>query len=340
MAAHANGNEPRGATHPSRSVRTENRLDARHVTYTFEPNLPLAELRDVEGNQVRRSEHRAPKEMVERYAEQMKNGAVFPAIVVNDRRELVDGNTRWAAAKRVKCDAIPAYVCADLTELRARALSVELNQSHGLSMTEEEIRVFVESAIQEGQVPDTKAYARMTGTKPRTLARWIGAHDFRTRAACEGIAREETASLSESAQVALQQAKLKSVFVDATRLAIDAKVGAAQVKAIVREANAAPSEADALSIVAAAREARADEISVIAAGFKIARRKSAGSAPHIAGLLRFEPDDLVDVPPEKQQDAIVRMRQLHSRLGTAIERATASWSLPSASPASDRDEGW
>lgn len=320
------------------SAQTESRLDARHVSYAFEPNLPLAELRDVEGNQVRRSEHRAPKEMVERYAEQMKNGAIFPAIVVNDRRELVDGNTRWAAAKRIKRDTIPAYVCADLTALRARALSVELNQSHGLSMTEDEIRLFVESAIQEGQVPDTQAYARMTGTKPRTLARWVAAHDFRTRATCDGISEDGVASLSESVQVALQHAKLESVFVDATRLAIDAKVAAAQVKTLVREANAAASEAEALSVIAAAREARAEEISVIAAGFKVARRKSTGSAPHMAGLLKFKPEDLVDVAPEKQAEAIVRMRELHTRLAAAIEQATARWSLTGTPRENDRDE--
>lgn len=338
MAIHTNGDQPRGTPHPSRSAETESRLDARHISYAFEPNLPLAELRDVEGNQVRRSEHRAPKEMVDRYAEQMKNGAVFPAIVVNENRELVDGNTRWAAAKRINREALPAYVCADLTALRARALSVELNQSHGLSMTEEEIRVFVESAVQEGQVPDTRAYARMTGTKPRTLARWVAAHAFRMRAPREGIPEASSASLSESVQVALQQAKLKSVFFEATRLAIDAKVSAAPIKGLVRDANRASSEADALAILARAREERTDDITAIAAGFRLARRRSAGSAPHLAGLLRFEPEDLVDVAPERQPEAIARMRELHTRLGAAIDQATASWSLPVGSANSNGNE--
>lgn len=314
------------ARHPARSPQTEERLTARHVSFVFEPNLPLAQLRDVEGNQVRRSEHRGPEEMVERFAEQMKNGAVFPAIVVNDRRELVDGNTRGAAAKRIRRSTIPAYVCTDLTALRARALSVELNQSHGQSMTQDEIRAFVESAVDEGQLPDTKAYGRMTGTKPQTLRRWLAASDFRKRAARERIPTEPIASLSESVQVALQQVRLRSVFLSGTQLAIDAKMTAATVKALVRDVNAAPSETRALEILEAAREARGEEIRAIAAGFRLTRRKSLGSAPHMAGLLRFEVEDLVDVAPDKQLVAMDRMRELHARLGVAIEQAAARWS--------------
>ena len=61
--------------HPSASAQTENKLAARHVSFAFEPNLAVEEIRDVEGNQVRLSEHRAPKSTVDRYAEQMKAGA-------------------------------------------------------------------------------------------------------------------------------------------------------------------------------------------------------------------------------------------------------------------------
>ena len=68
----------RGALHPARSPQIEERLDRRHITYTFEPNFPVDRIRSVEGNQVRLSGHRAPKHMVDRYVEQMSNDAVFP----------------------------------------------------------------------------------------------------------------------------------------------------------------------------------------------------------------------------------------------------------------------
>src|ERR1700733_9379053 len=158
--------------HPSASGQTESKLTARHIPFVLEPNLDIRRIRDVEGNQVRLSEHRAPKATVDRYAEQMKAGAIFPAIVVNDRHEIVDGNSRWMASQRNKRDTIAAYVCSDLSALQARSLSVELNQSHGLSMTDEELRAFVPGAVEEGQVLDARAYSRITGAKASTLGRW------------------------------------------------------------------------------------------------------------------------------------------------------------------------
>lgn len=316
--------------HPSASMQIESKLAARHVSFTFEPNLCIDQIRDVEGNQVRLSEHRAPKAMVNRYAEQMKGGAAFPAIVVNDRHELVDGNTRWIATQRNNRETIAAYVCSDLSALQARSLSVELNQSHGLSMTEDEIHAFVTSAVEEGQVLDTKAYSRMTGVKVSTLARWVAAKHFEMRAARDDVKADWFEGLSDSVRAALHVAKLRAVFLGVTALAIEARVPSAQLKTIIAEANAAPSEAEALAVVARAREVWSDEVKAIAAGFKSARRKSAGSALHIGGLLRFEVSDLLDVSPDKQSDMFARMSLLRERLDGALARATIEWGVVKA----------
>jgi hypothetical protein len=320
-------NEAERSMHLSASTQIESKLAARHVSFTFEPNFRLDQIRDVEGNQVRLSEHRAPRVMVDRYAEQMKGGAVFPAIVVNDRHELVDGNTRWVAAQRNGRATIPAYVCTNLSAPQARSLSVELNQSHGLSMTEDEIHAFVTSAVGEGQVLDTKAYSRMTGVKVSTLTRWVAAKNFEMRAAREGVKSERLEGLSDSVRAALHVTKLRAVFLRITTLAIEARVPAVQLKAIIAEANAAPSETEALAVVARAREVRSDEVKAMAAGFKSARRKSAGSALHIGGLLRFDVADLLDVSPDRQSDMFVRMSLLRERLDGALARASAEWDL-------------
>lgn len=316
------------SAHPSMSAQTEGRLAARHIQFVFEPNLDNREIRDVEGNQVRLTEHRAPKPTVDRYAEQMRGGAIFPAIVVNDWHEIVDGNSRWMAARRIKKETIAAYVCYDLSALQARSLSVELNQSHGLSMTEEEIRRFVTSAVDEGQVLDAKAYSRMTGTKSSTLNRWVAVKHFEMRAARHGMTPDQYGCLSDSTRAALQVAKLSSVFVQVTALAIDARVPSAQLKTIITEANAAPSEVDSLTVVARAREDRSDDIKVIAAGFKSGRRRSVGSALHIGGLLRFEVADLLDVPQDKRAETFRRMSCLRQRLDGALARARDEWDIP------------
>jgi len=166
----------------------------------------------------------------------------------------------------------------------------------------------------------------MTGTKPRTLARWIAAHSFRLRAAREGFPDEAIAQLRESVQVVLNAARLKAVFIEATRLAIDARIKAQVVQTIVRDATNALSEAAALEVIASARADRAEDIKNLAAGFQPAKRKSSGSEAFIGGLLTFQPADLVDVAPERQQDALARMRILHERLGLAIEQAAVAWS--------------
>jgi hypothetical protein len=318
-----------GVKHPAQRDHTEDILNARHVSFRFEANLALDQLRDVEGNQVRRSEHRAPKDMVERYAEQMKNGATFPAIVVNENYELVDGNTRWAATRIIKRSTIAAYVCENLTALEARSLSVELNQVHGQSMSTDEIRAFVEGAADAGQKIDPKSYARMTGAKPRKIGQWVAAHAFRSRAVSEGFSDDVVAVLPEQVQIALNSLGLKAVFVEMTRLAVDARINAKDASEVVRDANAATSESEALAAIAAARTARAEEIRALAAGFRPPKRKSTMAAPHLVGLLKFTPADLIDVAPDRQQAALSRMRTLHEQLGEAITLAQTNWA-PSA----------
>ena len=273
------------SSHPAVSLQIESKLTARQVPFTFEPNLAIQTIRQAEGNQVRLSEHRAPKAMVARYAAQMKAGAIFPAIVVNGQHELIDGNTRWTAAQANDRQTIAAYICSGLTALQARSLSVELNQSHGLSMTEGEIRAFLTNAVQEGQVLDPRAYSRMTGVKVSTIARWVAAKHFEIRAADQSVETLDLECLSTSVRAALNVAKLTAVFQAVTTLAIDARVPAAQLKPIIAQANAAPSEAQALAVIAAAYEARSDEVrrtppasSARAAGAAAPHRTSAGSS--------------------------------------------------------------
>jgi hypothetical protein len=214
---------------------------------------------------------------------------------------------------------------------------VELNQSHGLSMTEQEIRAFVTGAIEEGQVLDAKSYSRMTGVKASTLARWVAAKHFDMRAARDGIASDRLKDLADTIRAALNVTKLEAVFVQVTALAADARVPAAELRPIITEANAASSEAEALAVVARARAARSEDIRTIASGFKSAPRKSRGSALHIGGLLRFEVADLLDVSPDKQAEMFTRMSCLRERLDAALARARVEWNLEEVSGAMHRE---
>jgi len=313
-------------THPALSPQVEQMLAARNIDYDFEANLRISEIRDAEGNQVRFREHRATKDQVQKYATAMKHGATFPAIVLNDAHELIDGNTRRAAALKNGYDTIAAYICHGTTPLENRSLSVELNQSNGQSMTDAEIRAFIERAVLEGQHPEIKTLSRMTGVRETKIARWIAETQFRSRATRDGITDAHVEVLPDSTRAALNATRLEPVFKELTTLAAEARMPANDVKKVVTAVNSASSEGEALAIVESERRSRASELRAVASGFK-PRHRSKGSAQHIGGLLRFNVDDLLDVAPEKQFETYDRMKSLRDRLNAVVERAEREWDL-------------
>lgn len=319
--------------HPATSQQIESKLTERKIDFEFEPNVRISDVRDAEGNQVRRIEHRAPKEQVARYATAMKHGAVFPAIVLNDRLEKIDGNTRLEATVRNGADTIPAYICHGVTSLDARSLSVELNQANGLAMTDDEIKKFIVDAVQEGEQPEIKSLARMTGVKESTITRWIAETKFRARAQRIGIDARLIEVLPDSTRAALEVTKLAPVFEKLTTLAAEARMPAADVKRVVARVNAASSQNEALEIVDAERDARSDQLRAVASGFKPRDRRSAGSAQHIGALVKFEVDDLLDVAEEKQYETFTRLKIVRDRLDAVVRRAEVEWDL---SPPSDQ----
>lgn len=322
-------------SHGARNQQIEAMLEKRFVQYTIEPNLPLDQLRDVEGNQVRLSEHRAPQDRVEAYANAMAGGALFPAIVVNDRHEMIDGNTRWGATERNGGTTIAAYICHGINPLDARSLSVELNQANGQRMEEQELRTFVQGAVVEGREPNIEAFSRMTGVSPRKLKQWVRIARFSRRALEEGIPDDKTAKLSDAVRSKLGVAKLRSVFQQVIELAVDANMPAGDVGKVITEANGAPSEEESLAVVKRAREDRAERITDHAAGFNTAKRKGPQTRMHVAGLLRFGVDELLDVDPEKRRETFECLSTLRDRLNAALDRAEEEWdveNLASATP--------
>jgi hypothetical protein len=203
-------------------------------------------------------------------------------------------------------------------------------------MEEDEIRTFIIDAIQGGQQPEIRSLARMTGVKDSKIARWIADTRFTTKARNAGIEERLTEVLPESTRVALEATHLAPVFEDLTVLAAESRMPAAEVKKLVQAVNAAPSQADALAIVAAERDARAERIRQVASGFTPTPRRSTGSAQHFGALLKFDVDDLLDVEPERQYETFNRLKIIHDRLGVVVSRAQEEWDLtPPAAPVAD-----
>ena len=316
-----------GARHSASSVQIEERLAARHIDYRFEPNLSIDAIVDVEGHQVRLIEHRAPTEMVTRYAQQMKAGALFPAIVVNERGELIDGNTRRCAALKAGHSTIPAYICRGLTRLQARALSVELNQANGLAMDEKELQAYVRSAVLEGQTLDTKTCARITGVRPSKLERWKAQAQFDQRANQVGIRDADRAVLPDGVRAALNSIRLVPVLKEAAAVAAAARMPVTAVRSMVTRVNAATSEGAALGVVADERAAREDDIRAIASGFAARRRVGHRSRMHIAALLKLSVDDLLEASAGSREETVSRLRELREHADRALDAASARWDL-------------
>jgi hypothetical protein len=312
-------------------------LKARSIDFEFEPNLAVVDVREADGFQVRLTQNRAPKEQVTKYATAMKHGATFPAIVLNENMELIDGNTRLHGRLKNGDDTIAAYILFGVTALDARSLSVELNQSNGLAMTEEEIRRFIDGAVKDGQQPEVRALARMTGVSEPKITKWIAETQFVSRSAAAGIADRYVTALPASTRSALHATKLASVFEALTILAAEAKLPTAYVKKMVGLVNSAPSESTALEIVQGEREQRADEIRAVASGFSPRARKSKGSAQHLGGLQRFDVDDLLDVAPDKQYETFKRMEVVRDRLNLVISRAQGEWDLTPPVPTTNEN---
>lgn len=317
----------RRTAHPATSQQIEQMLESRKIDFEFNPNVRIEEIREAEGFQVRRIDHRAPKDQVNKYATAMKHGASFPGIVLNDSLEKIDGNTRLEAMIKNGEQTIPAYICHGMTPLEARSLSVELNQSNGLAMTDEEIREFIVGAVNEGEHPDVKSLARMTGVKDAKINRWIAGTQFQARAARLGIADGLIDSLPPSTRAALHVTRLAPVFEQLTALAAEARIPAVEVKRLVAQVNAAASQTEALEIVQAERDARSDELRAVASGFKPRDRRSKGSAQHIGALVKFEVEDLLDVAPERQYDTFARLKTVRDRLDAVVARAQEEWDL-------------
>jgi hypothetical protein len=113
----------------------------------------------------------------------------------------------------------------------------------------------------------------------------------------------------------------------AAELGAAARVPAAEMKKIVRDANRARSEEDALAVVARARADRSPEIRALVCGLKAPARRSLGSAGHVNALLRYSKNDLLDVAPSYHSETYMSLSRLHDRLGEVLAEAHNLWDL-------------
>src|SRR5262245_15034766 len=158
-----------------RDVRIEGLLREWGIDFTFDDEHPLKKVdATFDESQVRLAEHRAPRDTTDEYEMQMRNGALFPPIVVTHNGRLIDGNTRKAAAERLGHETFPTYVVRLPQANYGPMLGAALNQMGGKRLTSDEALIAAEVMIRAGHSDEA-------------IARTLG----RSRAAVQNYRREK-----------------------------------------------------------------------------------------------------------------------------------------------------
>lgn len=166
----------------------EAKLREWNLTYTVEREFKISDARVESAAQVREGSHIAPATRVDEYAQQMRNGAMFPPILVRTPNVLIDGNTRLAAAKRIGRKTFPAVVVDTKTAAMAKILAAAINQMGGERLTAPEAHEAALLMMREGY-PDP-AVARELGRDLSQVRRWRNQHDVQERARTLGLAEQ------------------------------------------------------------------------------------------------------------------------------------------------------
>jgi ParB-like chromosome segregation protein Spo0J len=232
----------------SRDTRVESILERWGLTYQLVDEYPLRRLKIADETQARMAEHRQPTASVEEYATHMRNGAIFPPILVASNGMLIDGNTRAAAAERIGRDELPAYV-VKLGNLEVGALiAAAINQTNGRRLASDELVAAAEGYLDAGYTEE--AVARELGCSISHVRNVRRERAFREAAQRLGV---EQLKVGKPQQRTLAGITHDEPLRAAIALVAEANPTAKDTAALVDELTTARSDADAVAIVNAKR---------------------------------------------------------------------------------------
>lgn len=216
--------------------------------------------------QVRESKNYAPRESVERYAEQMAH-SMFPHIVVTSDDWIVDGNTRVGAALRRDSKFFPAIVLdvewggsSPKQQNELYALAATLNAQNGVPLTARETR-------------EVTARFVALGWKAEQIGRAIG-----VKASGVTAVKKEIDAASKLRRVgldpngSLRGASLRALgtkealglndlpYKELASIAADARLNASEIVSAAKEARASGSDTAAADSLATLRTELGDRI--------------------------------------------------------------------------------
>jgi len=234
-----------------RGIAIEAKLREWNIPYSYDPAFPISEIKVLIEAQVRSAEHLADETQVEEFAEQMRNGAVFPPLLLHGEKLMLDGNTRNKAARRNRMKTFPVFHAAFPNIELGRTFAASMNQQNGRRLSRPEAQAAALSLLKFGHTEES--VARELGYSRTSITNWRKESEFAQRAEVS-MSIDAARSVDKLSQHKLADIKQVAPFAAAVDLVAAAKPSAKVVTALVKAVTAAPSEAEAIAVVEAKRK--------------------------------------------------------------------------------------
>lgn len=299
-------------------VQIEAKLVEWHLDYEYKPRFPVPDIRVANWVQVREEQHISDKESLSEFAVQMREGSVYPPIVLMSPNVLVDGNHRYNAAKALRRRLFPAYVVQFPTVDMAKAFAAAMNQLNGRRLDNEEAFQIAQTMFAMGL--DDQAIAREIGRSQEAVRQMRKRKEFVARTTRLGL--EETAvDIKDRQRVKLAQIDHDPVFAKAVEIAGSAKLPAKAITEIVKAADSATSDGEAIETL---EKLRGDLAVAGPPPTRVAVPQAVKAARmHLGGLLKYEPNpiELLDLVDDQHRVESINKWQRLREMTTAVLNA-------------------
>jgi len=312
--------------HPARSRQVEAILTERLGNdWDFRPDIGFTAVKPrakSDFNQAR-IETRLMGDYVRQLTRLLTNGTVLPAVIVRRRdMTLLDGYHRYTAHKGAGMTTISVYAIQAADEFLEDQLIVELNQSAGKRLTQQEQQAKAEQYIKRGI--SEQRVADLVQVPLSTLRQWSAYAKVSERLNGIGETVDMTA-WPKTAAVQLNSLRNTPTLLGAARLTTDARLKSQEVADLVKNLRQANSQGEEQELLREERETLGPRIQAMASALNGNGKAQAftrpvwmQSLPALALLTKYEAERYVASAPE---DQVVRIRVLWQRLSNTATEA-------------------
>ncbi len=295
---------------PARRRDIEAELDEAKVDWMFDPDVPLDEFDDEASLRNQARINPIDDDLVDRYAEAMRRGDEFPALLSyrarNGNLVRMDGNHRFKAAQKEKHEAFPAYVVTDAPPETIKILTFRANAKHGQPPTFEE-RIAQGVHLMDNGVRQYEA-ASVTGlTQQQVSKAWaqVSAERRARRMKIKGFER-----LSATAKARLQSVHNDAAFFALAQLAVDAALGVGDISRLVKLVNSERSEDTQVALIHAEADNLRQRILESAGGVipQGTRHPRVALLSHLGALEKLDPDAVSNILVDDEERTRIAKR--------------------------------